>query len=86
MHYFRDRLNITSIVKHTASSLCEGYPAKYRIVMDQYLGFVPAQVIVCIVLKNNTYHSSRAWRLKTYFLITFVHRKKTVAFAEEKCS
>ena len=38
---FRNQLNITSIVKHTANSLCEGFPVKYRVIMDQYLGFVP---------------------------------------------
>jgi hypothetical protein len=39
----RKQLNITSIVKHTDNSLCEGLPAKYRVMMDQYLGFVPLQ-------------------------------------------
>jgi hypothetical protein len=40
---FRSHLPITSIVKHTERSLCEGYPTKYRVMMDQYLGFVPQQ-------------------------------------------
>jgi hypothetical protein len=36
-------MNVSSIVRHTALSLGEGYPTKYRVMMDQYLGFVPGQ-------------------------------------------
>ena len=37
---FSQTVGFTSVIRHSASSLAEGSPASYRILMDQYTGFV----------------------------------------------
>jgi hypothetical protein len=41
---FRESVVFTSIVKHTRQSLGEGYGFNYRVITEQFAGFVPDKV------------------------------------------